>query len=87
MLCYCTTTVTNGLNTHVFDDCDIFEKAIELSVNIDEENSEYIPIKDCRSRYAKFIYYNRIRYTYHAVRCDREPSRINFSESTDTCFT
>jgi len=88
----------------VLPNCDIslslFEKASELSVNTDEKDSEFyklISIKTCRSRYAKFIYYNRIKYNYydvtvsrynyqiplnyHAVR-DREPSRISVRRLT-----
>ena len=57
----------------------IFEKASELSVNTDEKDSQFISIKTCRSRYAKFIYYNRIKYNYYE--CDvytSSNSRYNY---------
>jgi hypothetical protein len=70
------------LNT--FDDCDISEKAEHLCVIL-YDNKE--SIKDCRSRYAKFVYYNCVRYSCH-VRRDREPSRIGIlTKTTETCFT
>jgi len=72
----CATYLHISLNSY---DCDIFEKASELSVNTDEKDSQFISIKTCRSRYAKFIYYNRIKYNYYE--CDvytSSNSRYNY---------
>jgi hypothetical protein len=40
---------------NTFDDCDIFEKAAQLNVS-NQDITESVPLKDCRSRYAKFVY-------------------------------
>ena len=66
-----------------FDECNVFEKAAQLSVivydnKLNDSNDEAFSINtacNCRSRYDKFVYFNRPRT--HGIRvCDREPSRI-----------
>ena len=66
-----------------FDECNVFERAAQLSVivfdnKLDNSNDEAFSINtvcNCRSRYDKFVYFNRPRT--HVIRvCDREPSRI-----------
>ena len=66
-----------------FDECNVFEKAAQLSVivyddKLNDSNDEVFSINtvcNCRSRYDKFVYFNRART--HGIRvCDREPSRI-----------
>ena len=48
--------------SNIFDDHDIVEKAMQLYVNIHHDDSMTIKMrKDCRSRYAKFVYYNHNR--------------------------
>jgi hypothetical protein len=68
---------TAMINT--FDKCDLFDKAVQLSVivrNNKSNNNESVLIKNCRSRYEKFVYFSRRCHT-HAVRVrDRKPSRI-----------
>ena len=57
-------------------ECDIFEKAIQLSVIVHDDNNESFSIKNCRSRYEKFVYFGR-HTRARAVRVrEREPSRI-----------
>lgn len=64
-----------------FDECDIFDKAIQLSVIV-HDNNEPISIKNCRSRYEKFVHLSRHTRT-RAVRIrDREPSRIPLRKIT-----
>ena len=66
-----------------FDECNVFEKAAQLSVivydnKLNNSNDEAFSINtvcNCRSRYDKFVYFNRPRT--HGIRVrDREPSRI-----------
>ena len=66
-----------------FDDCNVFEKAAQLSVivydhtlnNSNDEAFSIYTVCNCRSRYDKFVYFNRPRT--HGIRVrDREPSRI-----------
>ena len=66
-----------------FDECNVFEKAAQLSVivynnklkNSNDEAFSLNTVCNCRSRYDKFVYFNRPRT--HGIRvCDREPSRI-----------
>ena len=66
-----------------FDECNVFERAAPLFVivfdnKLDNSNDEAFSINtvcNCRSRYDKFVYFNRPRT--HGVRVrDREPSRI-----------
>ena len=66
-----------------FDKCNVFEKAAQLSVivydnKLNNSNDEAFSINtvcNCRSRYDKFVYFNRPRT--HGIRVrDREPSRI-----------
>ena len=50
-----------------------------------EKNTVLIPIKDCRSRHAKFIslcYRNHLQYNSHAIQRDREPSRLPVKQLT-----
>ena len=66
-----------------FDECNVFEKAAQLSVivhdnklnNSNDEAFSINTVRNCRSRYDKFVYFNRPRT--HGIRVrDREPSRI-----------
>ena len=66
-----------------FDECKVFEKAAQLSVivydnKLNDSNDEAFSTNTvcyCRSRYNKFVYFNRPRT--HSIRvCDREPRRI-----------
>ena len=66
-----------------FDECKVFEEAAQLSVivydnKLNNSNDEAFSINtvcNCRSRYDKFVYFNRPRT--HGIRVrDREPSRI-----------
>ena len=66
-----------------FDECNVFEKSAQLSVIVHDEkltnsNDEAFSVNtvcNCRSRYDKFVYLNRLRT--HSIRVrDREPSRI-----------
>ena len=66
-----------------FDECNVFEKVAQLSVivhdnKLNDSNDEAFSINtvcNCRSRYDKFVYFNRPRT--HGIRVrDREPSRI-----------
>lgn len=51
-----------------FNDCDIFDKAIPLSAIVhDNNNNESFSIKNCRSRYEKFVYLS-CHARAHAVR-------------------
>jgi len=53
---------TEAAISNIFDDHDIVEKAMQLYVNIHHDDSMTIKMrKDCRSRYAKFVYYNHNR--------------------------
>ena len=56
-----------------FNECDIFEKAEQLcpSEYVEHEESTIYP----RSRYAQFIYFERVKRRRH-IGIDREPSRI-----------
>ena len=65
------------------DECKVFEKAAQLSVivydnKLNDSNDEAFSTNAvcyCRSRYNKFVYFNRPRT--HSIRvCDREPRRI-----------
>ena len=64
-----------------FDECKVFEEAAQLSVivydnKLNNSNDEAFSINtvcNCRSRYDKFVYFNRPRT--HGVH-DREPYRI-----------
>ena len=66
-----------------FDECNVFEKAAQLSVivydnKLNNSNDEAFSINtvcNCRSRYDKFVYFNRPR-THGIHVCDREPGRI-----------
>ena len=66
-----------------FDGCNVFEKAAQLSVilfdnKLNKSNDEAFSINkvcNCRSRYDKFVYFNRPRTHGIRVRA-REPSRI-----------
>jgi hypothetical protein len=44
---------------NTFHDYDTFEKAEQLSVIVVYNNKESVLINDCRSRYEKFVYFNR----------------------------
>ena len=66
----------NDAIVYTFSDCDILEKAVQLSVIVYENNKESVSIKDCRSRYEKFISFNCVITRSYAIRRDREPSRI-----------
>ena len=64
-------------------ECNVFEKAGQLSVivydnklkNSNDEAFSVNTVCNCRSRYDKFVYLNRLRT--HSIRVrDREPSRI-----------
>ena len=63
------------------DECNVIEKAAQLSVivydnKLNDSNDEAFSINtvcNCRSRFDKFVYFNRPRT--HGVR-DREPCRI-----------
>ena len=66
-----------------FDECNVFERAAQSSVivydnKLNNSNDEVFSINtvcNCRSRYDKFVYFNRPRT--HGIRVrDREPSRI-----------
>ena len=66
-----------------FDECNVFEKAAQLPVivydntlnNSSNEGFSINTVCKCRSRYDKFVYFNRPRT--HGVRVrDREPSRL-----------
>ena len=66
-----------------FDEGNVFEKAAQLSVivydnKLNNRNDEAFSINivcNCRSRYDKFVYFNRP--STHGIRVrDREPSRI-----------
>ena len=65
------------------DECNVLEKAAQLSVivydnKLNDSNDEAFSINtvwNCRSRYDKFVYFNRPRT--HGIRvCDRELNRI-----------
>ena len=65
-----------------FDECNVFEKAAQLSVivydnKLNNSNDEAFSINtvcNCRSRYDKFVYFNRPRT--HGIRVrDRELQR------------
>ena len=66
-----------------FDESNVFEKAAQLSVivydnKLNKSNDEAFSTStfcNCRSRYDKFVYFNRPR-THGIHVCDREPSRI-----------
>ena len=66
-----------------FDESNVFEKAAQLSVivydnKLNKSNDEAFSTStfcNCRSRYDKFVYFNRPRTRGIRVR-DREPSRI-----------
>ena len=66
-----------------FDEYNVFEKAAQLSVlvydnKLNDRNNEAFStntVCNCRSRYDKFVYFNRPR-THGIHVCDREPSRI-----------
>ena len=57
-----------------FDECNVFEKAAQLSVivydKLNDSNDEAISINaicNCRSRYDKFVYFNRPpSYTWYS---------------------
>ena len=58
-----------------FDRC--FSEAVESCIKINEKNPLLLPINECRSRHAKFIYYNNhLKYKLHTIQRDREPSRL-----------
>ena len=66
-----------------FDECNVFERAAQSSVivydnKLNYSNDEVFSINtvcNCRSRYDKFVYFNRP--STHGIRVrDREPSRI-----------
>ena len=66
-----------------FDECNVFEEAAQLSVivhdnKLNDSNDEAFSINtvcNCRSRYDKFVCFNRPRT--HGIRVrDRKPSRI-----------
>ena len=66
-----------------FDEYNVFEKAAQLSVlvydnKLNDRNNEAFStntVCNCRSRYDKFVYFNRPRA--HGIHvCDREPGRI-----------
>ena len=59
-----------------FDDCDILEKAIYSTGNVNNYSMVTIKArKDMRSRNAKYVYYNYCRVRLCKQR-DREPSRL-----------
>ena len=66
-----------------FDECNVFEKVAQLSVivhdnKLNDSNDEAFSINtvcNCRSRYDKFVYFNRPRMRGFRIR-GREPSRI-----------
>ena len=71
-----------AMNT--FDECDLFEKAMQFSViahdDDDDDDDESFLTKNCRSRYEKFLY-STCHTRTHAVRVrDREPSRIPYKK-------
>ena len=65
-----------------FDECNVFEKAAMLSVivydnklyNSNDEAFSINTVCNCRSRYDKFVYFNRPR-SHGILVCDREPSK------------
>ena len=72
-----------------FDECNVFEEAAQLSVivhdnKLNDSNDEAFSINtvwNCRSRYDKFVYFNRPRT--HGIRVrDRKPSRIPKKRTT-----
>ena len=68
-----------AMNT--FDECDLFEKAMQFSViahddNDDDADDESFFTKNCRSRYEKFLYLTGHTSTHDVRVRDREPSRI-----------
>ena len=74
-----------------FDECNVFEKAAQLSVivydntsKLNDSNDEAFSINtvcNCRSRYDNFVYFNRPRT--HGIRVRvRKPSRIPKKRST-----
>ena len=74
-------SLTKAVNS--LDECNVLEKAAQLSVivydnKLNNSNDEAFSINtvcNCRSRYDKFVYFNRPRT--HGIRVrDREPSRI-----------
>ena len=66
-----------------FDECNVFEKAAQLSVilygnklnNSSDEAFSINTVCNCRSLYDKFVYFNRPSTRGISVR-DRKPSRI-----------
>ena len=62
----------------VLEKCEVFEKALQLSVH--DQHDALVKIKyrkEFRSRYAKFVSFNDNRECHvPSRRCDREPSRI-----------
>ena len=62
-----------GVNS--FDESNVFERAARLFNNSNDEAFLINTFCNCRSRYDKFVYFNRPRT--HGIRVrDREPSRI-----------
>ena len=65
---------------NTFDECDLFEKAMQFSViahDDDDDDDESFLTKNCRSQYEKFLYLTRHTRT-HAVRVrDREPAEYH----------
>ena len=65
-----------------FDECNVFENAAQLSVIVyhnklndsDDEAFSINTVCNCRSRYDKFVYFNRPR-SHGILVCDREPSK------------
>ena len=59
------------------NDCDVFEKAVQLSVVV-HHNKEPHLLDECRSRYAKFLIHQYVEHKPRVVTRtrDRAPSRI-----------
>ena len=76
---------TNSLVNSLHNDCDLFDKAVQLSVFI-HANKESHLLKECRSRYAKFLTHKYVDHKPCVVSRDREPSRIPVKQLTRLFF-
>ena len=52
-------TIDNIIVNYRFSECDIFEKAVQISVMVHTDSTK--SINDSRSRYAKFAYFNCVK--------------------------
>ena len=68
---------TNSFVDSLENDCDVFEKAVQLPVVV-HHNKEPHLLDECRSRYAKFLIYQYVEHKPRVVTRtrDRAPSRI-----------